>query len=105
MSISYKYNEENLLKELKEYIDKTYSEHYGASDIEDDDIQTFQLMAKRPQRALNFAVMSALKYADRFGEKEGFNRKDLFKIIHFGMLSLYTLDKLEAEKNIENERK
>ena len=28
-TIDYKYNEDNILKELQEYIDKTYTEHYS----------------------------------------------------------------------------
>ena len=27
--IDYKYNEDNILEELQEYIDKTYTEHYS----------------------------------------------------------------------------
>ena len=27
--INYKYNEDNILKELQEYIDNTYSQHYS----------------------------------------------------------------------------
>ena len=41
-----------------------------------------------------------MKYAQRFGKKDGKNRKDLLKILHYTMIALYNLD---MELNNETE--
>ena len=33
-----------------------------------------------------------MKYAQRYGKKDGYNRADLFKVIHYGFLALYNHD-------------
>ena len=89
-----RFNEEKLLQEFKEYIENTYKSHYSKSP---EDPQTFELIARIPLRGLNFAVGNIMKYADRMGEKEGLNRKDLLKMAHFALLAMYCLDKHEKE--------
>ena len=39
-----------------------------------------------------------MKYAQRYGKKNGKDRKDLLKVIHYGIMALY-VDKLEKTKN------
>jgi len=39
-----------------------------------------------------------MKYAQRYGKKNGKDRKDLLKVIHYGMIALY-INELESEKN------
>ena len=85
------FNEFGILDEVREYIAKTYCEHYAK-----DGVQAFALIAKRPERGLNFALSNVIKYADRFGEKGGRNRKDLLKVAHYAVLAIYCLDKLEG---------
>ena len=36
-----------------------------------------------------FCVGNIMKYAKRYGKKDGYNRKDLMKIIHYAMIQLY----------------
>lgn len=85
------FNEFGILDEIREYIAQTYGEHYAK-----DGVQAFALIAKRPERGLNFALSNVIKYADRFGEKGGRNRKDLLKVAHYAVLAIYCLDKLEG---------
>lgn len=88
--IDYVFDEERLLTEFRTYIDNTYREHYAKGTGK---IQTYQLMLQsEDRRALNFAVMSIMKYADRFGNKNGYARKDLWKIAHFALLAIHALD-------------
>lgn len=94
--MNYKFNEDKILQQLKDYVDSTYESHY--SNFEND-VQTFEVISKIPLRGLYFASGSVQKYADRFGLKEGFNKKDLYKIMHFAMLSLYSLEKMEKGNN------
>lgn len=84
----YKYNEMALLDELEDYINSTYSSSYQR---EDDAPQVFEL-GLNSGKAFGFATLSAMKYLDRFGTKDGENRKDLLKAFHFCLLALYAFD-------------
>lgn len=86
------FDEFTTLVEVAEYIAKTYGEHYAK-----DGVQAFALIAKRPQRGLDFAVSNGIKYLDRFGEKAGRNRKDLLKAAHYIILALHCADRLDEE--------
>jgi hypothetical protein len=86
------FNEFTLLEELAEYIAGTYTEHYAK-----DGVQSFSLIAKRPLRGLHFTLANIIKYADRFGEKDGMNRKDLIKIAHYSILALFAFDQLKEK--------
>lgn len=87
------FNELGYVQELANYILATYGEHYAKEGI-----QTFELICKRPLRGLHFALSNVIKYADRFGEKDGMNRKDLLKVAHYSILALYAFDQLAGEE-------
>jgi hypothetical protein len=82
----YKYREDELLGELAEYIDCTYEQHYARNKM-----QTFEAIVDC-DHGEGFAVRNILKYASRYGAKEGYNRKDLLKVLHYGLLALYVHD-------------
>ena len=82
---NYKYREGEIMREVLEYIDGTYSEHYVH---EQDDIETGQLILANRERGRGFCIGNVIKYADRYGSKDGFNRKDLFKVIHYAVMAL-----------------
>ena len=84
--INYKYNEEVLLKELKEYIDKTYGEHYSQ-----DKFQTTEFVIDAGH-GVGFTVGNIIKYAQRYGKKAGRNRQDVLKVLHYAMMLLYVHD-------------
>jgi hypothetical protein len=84
--INYKYNEETLLKELKEYIDKTYGEHYSQ-----DKFQTTEFVIDAGH-GVGFTVGNIIKYAQRYGKKAGRNRQDVLKVLHYAMMLLYVHD-------------
>jgi len=88
MKIEYKFDEQNLINELKEYIDSTYTKHY----VGPDNIQAFELIASAGH-GIGFTVGDIIKYAARYGKKDGNNRADIMKILHYGILLLYTHDK------------
>ena len=68
--VEYKFKEDETLSDLKKYIDSTYSQHYEG-----------------------FCVGNIMKYAMRFGKKDGKNPKDLFKIIHYAIIAYYVMNK------------
>ena len=84
--IDYKYNEEELLKEFKLYVDKTYSEHYSK-----DKFQATEFIMDGGHGE-GFCIGNVMKYAQRYGKKGGYNRADLLKVIHYGFLALYNHD-------------
>lgn len=88
MAVPYKYHEDEILKEIKEYIDSTYHGHY----VGEDNVQSLDLILATGHAA-GFMVGSILKYASRYGKKKGFNRDDVMKIAHYALLLLYEHDK------------
>ena len=38
-----------------------------------------------------------MKYAQRYGNKDGYNRKDLLKVLHYGLIALYVHDKEHSD--------
>ena len=84
----WKYNEEEILKELLEYIRGTYSQHYSAGD---DKIQTLDLIEACGDGEA-FCRSNILKYASRY-DKKGTARRDIMKILHYAVLLLTFNDK------------
>jgi len=76
----FKYDEKKILKEIEEYIEKTYGEHYSSKDIQIQDL--FQSIGI----ASDFCRGNAMKYLARFGKKNGKNESDLFKAVHYIIL-------------------
>jgi hypothetical protein len=86
MAIKYKYNEDNLLRELTAYIDKTYGEHYSQ-----DKFQATEFIIDSGH-GIGFTVGNVMKYAQRYGKKEGANRKDILKVLHYAIMLLHVHD-------------
>ena len=42
-----------------------------------------------------FCMGNIMKYAKRYGNKEGRNRKDLLKILHYGIIMLHIHDETD----------
>lgn len=85
MKIEYKYDEDRILKELAEYIDATYGEHYS----QNNKIQTTEYIMSQFEDGVDFLRGNALKYLSRYGYKEGKNRKDLLKAMHYIILMMH----------------
>ena len=84
--IDYKYNEGNTLAELKEYINSTYDEHYSKNKFQ---ATEFIIDAGHGE---GFCIGNIMKYAQRYGKKDGKNRKDLLKVIHYAIIALHIND-------------
>ena len=84
----YKYHEEEILKDIEEYVSSTYQGHYTGSKHEFRKVQTIDLMAAR-DIASAFCQANILKYGSRYGSKDGRNKTDLLKVIHYAMLLLH----------------
>tara|TARA_B100000809_G_scaffold181891_1_gene179653 strand:+ start:190 stop:489 length:300 start_codon:yes stop_codon:yes gene_type:complete len=80
--IDYKFNEEDALAVVKEYINDTYSKHYAWGNIQ---ATEFIFDAKHGE---GFCIGNIIKYAQRYGKKNGYDEADLLKIIHYAIMLL-----------------
>ena len=87
-STPWKYNEEEIVTELLEYIRGTYNQHYSAGD---DKIQTLDLIEACGDGEA-FCRSNILKYASRY-DKKGTARRDIMKILHYAVLLMHFNDK------------
>ena len=83
-----KYHEKEILKDVEDYVSRTYNGHYTGTKHEYRNVQTIDLMASR-DLASDFCQANILKYGSRYGSKDGRNKKDLLKVIHYAMLLLH----------------
>ena len=90
--IKYKFNEDKILKDIKDYIDLTYNQHYGNGKYQATD------MIIDSGHGEGFCIGNIMKYAMRYGKKDGKNIKDLQKIIHYAFINIY------LEQEVDNER-
>ncbi len=93
----FKYDEDKILEEVKDYISGTYRAHYNASN----GIQTLDLIESCGDGAA-FCRGNILKYASRYNKK-GSARMDIKKIIHYAVLlyHFYGLDQETIERGYE----
>ena len=88
MAHYFKYHEKEILKDIEEYVSRTYQGHYTGKSHEYRNVQTLDLMAAK-ELASGFCHANILKYGSRYGNKDGKNTKDLMKVIHYAMLLLH----------------
>jgi hypothetical protein len=93
--VDYKFNEGNLIEEFKDYIDSTYSAHYGQGGL-----QSSEVIIDRGH-GMGFFSGNVDKYNGRYGKKGTpvDHRKDILKIIHYGFLMLFEHDRVNDSDN------
>ena len=93
MSLNYKFSEVEILAELKEYIDKTYQQHYNKNKF-----QATEFIIDSGH-GMGFSLGNILKYAQRYGKKNGCDRIDLLKVLHYGIIArhVHELNNEESE--------
>ena len=83
-----KYNEDKILKEIETYIKGTYGQHYAqvskGTQVQD--------LLRSVGIDKDFCQANAIKYLCRFGKKDGRNRKDLLKAVHYIVLLMNSED-------------
>jgi len=86
---AYKFNEDDLISELSVYVEDTYSEHYSKAKY-----QASEFIIDGGH-GMGFMIGNVLKYAQRYGKKGDSDdaRKDLMKVLHYGLLALHVHDK------------
>ena len=92
--IEYKYKEDELINQFKDYVDNTYKQHYSQNKYQATEI------IKDGGHGEGFCMGNILKYAQRYGKKNGYNRADLMKVLHYALFALYVHD-LEVSNKSE----
>ncbi|HYT44395.1 MAG TPA: DUF3310 domain-containing protein [Methylomirabilota bacterium] len=85
------FDEGKYLDELYDYIGKTYTQHYAKG------IQVTKFIMSH-MNSPDFLRGNVLKYTTRYGRKEGYNRNDILKAIHYAILMLYYHDSIFYNK-------
>lgn len=83
-SPNYKYNEATIIADLQSYVNSTYGEHYST----DEEVTCFDAWIALGESTPTFRN-TALKYLWRYGKKNGNNKKDLMKAMHYIILALH----------------
>jgi len=83
-NIKYKYSEDEIIEDFSEYVNHTYGEHYKAKD----EIECFDAWIALGTASGTFRD-TAMKYLWRYGKKNGNNKDDLMKAMHYIMLLLH----------------
>ena len=86
MTINYVFDEESYLKEIKDGIDKTYTSHYAQNKIQSTEF------INDAGHGEGFCIGNIIKYAQRYGKKNGYNRDDLTKIVHYAIIMMHIHD-------------
>jgi len=94
--IEYKYDEGAALMELEEYIDSTYDEHYSKNKYQ---ATEFIIDGGHGE---GFCIGNIMKYAQRYGKKNGKDRSDLLKVLHYGIIALHVNDMENSENETSN---
>ena len=84
--IKYKFNEFALIGELEDYVNSTYDQHYAQGRY-----QATEFIVDGGHGE-GFCLGNILKYTQRYGNKEGKNRKDLLKVLHYALIALHVHD-------------
>lgn len=87
-TIDYKFSELRHIKELKDYVDSTYDQHYSKNKF-----QATEFIIDSGHGD-GFCIGNVLKYAQRYGKKGSKQdaRKDLMKVLHYALIQLYVHD-------------
>ena len=91
MKTNYKYDEDKFLKELETYVDKTYNQHYSKNKFQ---ATEFIIDGGHGE---GFCIGNIMKYAQRYGNKNGYNKEDLMKVIHYALIMLHVHEKTRSK--------
>jgi len=96
--INYKFRENEILNEIKAYIDGTYDEHYATGKIQ----ATESIIDDG--HGTGFCMGNVGKYGRRYGKKGETPeewRKDLMKVIHYSIIQMFIHDKEHGTREEE----
>ena len=78
--MNYEFKEDKVIESLKLYIDSTYEKHYGSGKFQATEV------IFNADHGEGFCIGNIMKYAQRYGKKNGYDERDLYKIIHYAII-------------------
>jgi hypothetical protein len=97
--MEYKFNEDKVLNLVTNHIVQTYDKHYSQNKI-----QTTEFVFDCGHGE-GFCIGNIIKYAQRYGKKNGKNQDDLLKIIHYAIILLgENIDKTKSLHEVDKWR-
>ena len=90
--IKYKYNENDNILELLKYVNSTYEQHYSKNKFQ---ATEFIIDGGHGE---GFCIGNIMKYAQRYGNKNGYNKEDLMKVIHYALIMLHVHEKTHSKR-------
>jgi len=92
--VNYKFYEDKLIRELQEYVDNTYDQHYATDKYQATDVIIDS------GHGTGFCLGNVIKYAKRYGNKGSpcDARKDLMKILHYTLIQMYIHDEANPDE-------
>ena len=92
--MNYKFNEDKILTLVENHINKTYEQHYS-----DGQYQATEMIVDAGHGE-GFCVGNIMKYAMRYGKKNGADYNDLLKIIHYAIITISINHKSKTNKGL-----
>lgn len=99
MKIDYKFREDELIDEFRKYINSTYDQHYSTGKIQ----ATEDIIDDG--HGIGFCIGNSKKYLKRYGKKGETPqewRKDIMKVLHYSLITLFVHDRNEEIKDEQN---
>ena len=89
--MKYKFDEDRLIDEFKNYVDSTYGQHYATDKYQATDIIIDS------GHGTGFCLGNVIKYAKRYGKKGNADdhRRDIMKVLHYALIQLYIHDQAQ----------
>jgi hypothetical protein len=78
--MKYEFKEDEVIESLKQYVNSTYEKHYGSGKFQATEV-IFEA-----QHGEGFCIGNIMKYAQRYGKKNGYDERDLYKIMHYAII-------------------
>jgi len=89
----FKFSEDTNLDRLLDYVAATYNSHYSGERYQATDLII------DAGHGTGFCIGNVIKYAKRYGKKDGYNEADLMKILHYALIQLYVHKKEHADES------
>lgn len=89
--MKYKFDEDRLIDEFKNYVDSTYGQHYATDKYQATDIIIDS------GHGTGFCLGNVIKYSKRYGKKGNADdhRRDIMKVLHYALIQLYIHDQAQ----------
>ena len=89
--MKYKFDEDRLINEFKNYVDSTYGQHYATDKYQATDIIIDS------GHGTGFCLGNVIKYSKRYGKKgtTDDHRRDIMKVLHYALIQLYIHDQAQ----------